>query len=502
MTHLSRRPALALIAAPLLLAAQQPATQAPMIPAPPPPEATVPAPSPAAAPVPQPHVVPSLSDRQIAQIRDFLGTAAANGIAPSDRDSAAPESGDTTALVEAAMDYAHALHSGRLAPGDFLNDWGLRPQPFDPWPGFVAAVKDDRLKSWFASLPPPWAGYDTLKKALANYRAIQKAGGWPQVPAGPAIGLGATGDRVAALRRRLAVEDDALPKGADSFDADVVAALQRAQRRYGLDPDGTLGPQTLAALNVPARDRVRQIEANMERWRWLPAQLAERRVQVNIAAAVLTMFDGDQPVTSMRAVTGRPGDETPMLQSEIRSIVFNPPWNVPSSIAKKELWPKERAHPGYLKAHDFRVIGSGADARLQQVAGPKAALGRVKFDFANNYGVYLHDTPTQSTFDRYSRLASHGCVRLARPVDLARLMLKGSAEWTPEKIDTTLAPGNTKTVRAMLDDPVAVYLLYWTAYATPDGSVSFLGDPYGWDSALADRIQAGANRARAMTATP
>jgi hypothetical protein len=138
--------------------------------------------------------------------------------------------------------------------------------------------------------------------------------------------------------------------------------------------------QTLAALNVPADDRVRQIMANLERWRWLPQELPRDRIQVNIAAAVLTVFDGDTPVMSMRAVTGRPGDETPMLSSTIRSIVLNPPWNVPTSIATKELWPKEKKSPGYFKRNGFTVIDG---TRLQQAAGDQSALGRFKFDFDN-----------------------------------------------------------------------------------------------------------------------
>jgi murein L,D-transpeptidase YcbB/YkuD len=263
-----------------------------------------------------------------------------------------------------------------------------------------------------------------------------------------------------------------------------------------LEPAGTVGKATLAALNVSARDRVRQIEANMERWRWLPATLPTHRAQVNIAAAILTVFDADKPVLSMRAVTGRPGDETPMLSSTIHSIVLNPPWNVPSSIATKELWPKERAHPGYLAAHDFRVIDTGSGTRLQQKAGSKSALGRIKFDFDNPYGVYLHDTPTQGTFSRYSRLASHGCVRLARPLDLAKLLLQDNADWTPDAIDAAIAKG--ATVRARLNEPVAVFLFYWTAYASADGRVSFVGDPYGWDAELANRLEMSANRAKRM----
>jgi murein L,D-transpeptidase YcbB/YkuD len=461
-----------------------------------------PAPSVPVAPQPPvivpPRVMPQLSSEQRSQLRAFLDTAAANGIAPSETSSAAPDRQDDTALITAALDYARALHSGRLAPGDFQNNWGLRPIAYDPWPGFTDSVARDGLEAWFASLPPPYAGYDTLKKALATYRAIDKAGGWPLVPEGPSLGLGATGDRVATLRERLAIEDGTVSKTGDKLDDALAAAVQRAQKRYGLEPNGIVGKDTLAALNVPAHDRVRQIEANMERWRWLPAELPQHRVQVNIAAAVLTVFDADKPVTSMRAVTGRPGDETPMLSSEIHSIVFNPPWNVPSSIATKELWPKERAHKGYLAAHGFKVIGTGPTARLQQ-SPKKSALGKVKFDFDNPYGVYLHDTPTQGTFDRYSRLASHGCVRLAHPVDLAKLALQGSEQWTPDAIDAALKKGDT--VRARLDDPIAVFLLYWTAYASADGRVSFLGDPYGWDAVLADRIEAGANRAKQMVAT-
>lgn len=482
---------LAVLLAPALLAAQAPEA-VPTVPLAPPPAA--PAAPPIVAP---PHVMPHLTDGQRGQLRDFLDTAAANGIAGSDTTTAAPTSQSDTALVDAAMDYARAVHGGRLATGDFQTNWGLRPEAYDPWTGFVDAVQHDALADWFASLPPPYAGYDTLKKALATYRGIDKAGGWPVVPDGPDLALGSNGDRVAALRQRLAIEDTTLAKGADKYDDAVAAAVQRAQKRYGLEPTGIAGKATLAALNVPAHDRVRQIEANMERWRWLPAQLPEHRVQVNIAAAVLTVFDSDKPVTSMRAVTGRPGDETPMLSSQIHSIVFNPPWNVPSSIATKELWPKERAHPGYLKAHGFKVIGTGPTARLQQNS-KKSALGKVKFDFDNPYGVYLHDTPTQGTFDRYSRLASHGCVRLAHPVDLAKLALQDAPDWTPDAIDAAIQKGDT--VRAHLPEPIAVFLLYWTAYASADGRVSFLGDPYGWDGALADRIQASANRAKQMVA--
>ncbi|MHA6722547.1 L,D-transpeptidase family protein [Sphingomonas sp. RS2018] len=427
--------------------------------------------------------LPQLTPEQATQLTTMLASGGyAQGLR---RDAAAPPAPtDNDALVRAALDYARAVHSGRLAEADFKEDWGLRPAAYDPMPAFAEAVRSNRIGRWIAMLPPPYSGYDGLQKGLTNYRKIAAAGGWKQLAAGTDLVPGAKGPRVRALRQRLSFEDSSIEPIGDSYDAELKAAVQRAQRRYGLNPTGSVGTQTIAALNVTAGNRVRQIMANMERWRWLPAELEKKRIQVNIAAAVLTVFEGDQPVMSMKGVTGRPGDETPMLQSSIHSVVLNPPWNVPTGIAQRELWPKGA---GYLKANGFRVIGEGPNKRLQQAAGPQSALGRYKFDFDNPYAVYLHDTPAQAKFASYDRLASHGCVRLEKPADLARLLLEGSTQWTPEAIQATIDGG--KTVRAQLPEAVHVYLLYWTAFASGNGTMNFRADPYNWDGELADKIE-------------
>ncbi|WP_448657710.1 L,D-transpeptidase family protein [Sphingomonas sp. CJ99] len=438
--------------------------------------------------------LPVLSDSQRAQLTALLKTASqVQGLRRIDSEMPLPT--DNDGLVRAALDYARSVHNGRLAEEDFADDWGMRPPSFDPYPAFKQALSDNRLDRWIASLPPPWTGYEALREGLEKYRQIEAMGGWAALPAGPDLKVGASGARVIALRKRLAAEDMLVRLEGSAFDDDLDAAVKRAQKRYGLNPSGIVSTQTLAALNVPVRDRIRQIMANMERWRWLPAQLPPKRIQVNIADAKLTVFDGDRPVASMKVVTGAPSTATPMLSSTIHSIVLNPPWNVPSSIANGELWPKERANPGYLRRNGFRVIETeGGGKRLQQAAGPQSALGRFKFDFDNRYAVYLHDTPAQAGFTRFDRLASHGCVRLAKPRELAELLLAMSPEWTPEKIDETLAGG--KTVRAALPEPVAVYLLYWTAIASSDGTVSFRGDPYGWDRQLAEKIESRAEKAQ------
>jgi murein L,D-transpeptidase YcbB/YkuD len=263
-------------------------------------------------------------------------------------------------------------------------------------------------------------------------------------------------------------------------------AVLRAQRRFGLKPDGVVAAETLAALNQPVGQRVLQILANLERWRWLPPTMPSSRLQVNSGAAIVTLFQDDRPVLSMKAVSGRPGDETPMLFSKIHSVVLNPPWNVPSSIATKELWPKEKKSPGYLARNGFVVIKTeGGGSRLQQTPA-KSALGHYKFDFDNPYGVYLHDTPTQATFARFTRQASHGCVRLEKPKALAEALLANDPKWTPDAIAAALDKGDTLRVR--LSDQIPVFIFYWTAFASPDGAMNFRSDPYSWDRLLLQRI--------------
>jgi len=434
-----------------------------------------------------------LTPEQADLLRATLAASDRHGFAPGEF---APRGDSEAALVDAALRYAKAVKVGRLDVANFRSDWALRPQPFDARGGLARAVADNRLQAWLDALPPPYPGYETLQVGLTTYRDIQAKGGWRPLAAGPDLKIGAVGPAVEALRARLGVEDAAVPPvtamtppqpgqtaGQPLFDEALAEAVKRAQRRMGLEPSGTVGTATRAALNVTVERRIDQIVANMERWRWLPSSLPAKRVQVNVAAGVLTLFKNDQPALSMRAVTGKPGGgETPLLSSEIHSIVLNPPWNVPTSIATKELLPKGRA---YLASAGFRFLPGGG---LQQRPGPNSALGLIKFDFDNPFAVYLHDTPSKGGFARYTRLVSHGCVRLERPLALARALMEGDPTWTPQQIDETIAGG--VTTRARVADPVVVYLLYWTAYVTPDGQVNFRQDPYGWDALLIKRIAA------------
>ena len=437
----------------------------------------------AAVPVAPPVAIPPLNPAQEVLLVDWLDKGVDHGVTNG---SAEQPTGE--ALVAAVLDRARALRIGRLEQAEFLEVWAMRPANYDPRASFAKAVTADRVRQWIADQTPPYSGYDGLKKGLVAYRVIAAAGGWPTLAAGD-ISSG-SGPRVAALRTRLRVEDPAVAT-TGGYDEELREAVRRAQRRYGLNPTGNVGAQTLAALNVPVQRRIDSIVANMERWRWLPRELPKHRVQVNIAAAILTVFEGDKPVQSMRAVTGAPSSATPMLESRIHSIVVNPPWNVPMGIAKRELFPKGAA---YLAANNFKVIETPEGGRrLQQAAGPSSALGRLKFDFANPFAVYLHDTPAQAGFGRYDRLASHGCVRLEKPLALAQLMLKTDPKWQGDAVAQAIAAGPTK--RVQLPEQVAVYLLYWTAYSNANGTMNFRDDPYGWDKVLASKVAAAGQRA-------
>jgi hypothetical protein len=293
------------------------------------------------------------------------------------RDTASRQAGQNQ-LIAQTLAYAKAVRSGRLPAANFMGDWGLRPAAYDPSAEFFNAVGQDRLGPWLDTLPPPYTGYKTLRRGLVTYRDIAAQGGWGLVSAGPELKQGSTGLRVAALEARLAVEDPTVAvDAAPIFDEALTQALMRAQKRFGLNPNGILDKRTLDALNTPVERRVDQIVANMERWRWLPQVLPADRIQVNIAAAVLSVFHRDTPTLTMRAVTGRPGDETPMLSSNIHSIVLNPPWNVPSSIAARELWPKEKGQPRlsapqrlHRHPHRRRRLAPAAEGRTQGGLGP------------------------------------------------------------------------------------------------------------------------------------
>lgn len=271
----------------------------------------------------------------------------------------------------------------------------------------------------------------------------------------------------------------------EAWDDQLDAAVRRAQARHGLAEDGVVGRATLAALNVSAAERADQIAANLERWRWMPRNPPPRRVALNIADASLQLIEPGQAPLPMRVVVGQPNKRTPMFEDKIKAVVLNPPWVVPDDIAAKEVWPKIRKDPGYKDREGFVVR---RDGHLEQKPGPRCALGAIKFDLSNPFGVYLHDTPARSLFAQPNRALSHGCMRVEQPNALAQRLLAEDPRWTPDRIDLAILAGTT--VRIELKAPVPVTVAYWTAFVDADGTVEFRPDVYGWDRALQERLAA------------
>lgn len=251
----------------------------------------------------------------------------------------------------------------------------------------------------------------------------------------------------------------------------------------GLSPDSaqyqalSKVAESLRAGAGPANTTLDQVEANLERLRWAPRPLPADRVEVNIAAAKATLFRQDNPVLEMKIVVGARATKTPMFASKLDAVVFNPPWNVPASIARNEILPKAARDPGYLARNGYRII----DGQLQQRPGPGNALGQLKFDLPSPYGVYLHDTPGKAAFQREVRTLSHGCMRLEKPRELA-LELLAPQGWTQARIDAGIAAGSTQRVE--LDQPTPLVVTYLTAFVDEAGQLQVAPDVYGWDAKL------------------
>jgi L,D-transpeptidase YcbB len=393
------------------------------------------------------------------------------------------------------MRYATHLLQGRVDPSEVDSHWFGRPRQVDLPDLLARALDSGDVAEALRRVLPRHAQYAALKKELSRYRDIAAHGGWPVVPASARLGMGSRGPEAAALRGRLAAEGDLAKAKGDTFDDAAEQALKRFERRYGLSEDGALGAEDVAAMNVPAEDRAAQIALNLERWRWLPEELGDRYVLVNIPTFQLEAIEQGKVSLAMRVVTGK-ADETPtpIFSDEMTEVVFSPYWNVPASILRKETIPAVLNDPGYLDRNELEVVHAGRvvsaasvdwsdpdlDVHIRQRPGAKNSLGLVKFLFPNKFDVYLHDTPAGSLFAKLERDFSHGCVRVEKPVELAQWVLRDQPEWTAQKIDAAMHAGREQHVA--LKRRIPVYIVYSTAWVDDEGRLNFRGDLYGHDA--------------------
>lgn len=398
--------------------------------------------------------------------------------------------------------YVSDLHVGRVNPRHVGIAIDVEPKQYALAAEADAALSSGKVRELIDKVEPNFAIYKQLKAALIHYRRLADTVTEPTLDLSKRRDPGKPMADAKALFEYLTVLGDAEGLSApteERLDGDLLTAVKRFQERHGLQPDGVIGRGTADALAAPLEYRVRQIELNLERLRWLPDLKGQRAVVVNIPEFKLYAFDGGEtPVFSMPVVVGQTVRwQTPVFLKSLRAIVLSPYWNVPNSIARKEYVSKLRADPAYVSKHGYELVGSSGvvgvndgtiaglangSVRMRQLPGPKNALGGIKFDFPNDDAVYLHSTPAKALFAKDRRAFSHGCVRIEDPVRLAQFLLDDQPQWTPETITENMGLRQPKTVR--LSKPVPVLLYYGTATIAADGRGRFFEDLYGYDARL------------------
>ena len=333
--------------------------------------------------------------------------------------------------------------------------------------------------------------------AIMQYTDIVARGGWPMVPPEQRLRVGSRGPAVAALRQRLIISGDldAQMGVNDAFDTYVDAAVKRFQARHGIPVDGVIGESTFAALNVPAAVRLNQLSTNLTRLKMHTDKLADRFIMVNIPAAQVEAVDNGIVESRHTAIVGKVDRPSPLVNSRITDINFNPFWTVPASIIRKDLIPQMQKNPNYVTDYKIRIydpkgnelspanINWNSDEAtrymFRQDPGDFNSMGNVKINFPSPDGVYMHDTPGKLMFNNEFRFESSGCVRIQGVRDLVKWILRDTPDWDPATIDQMFVNG--QRVDARVAKPVQLYWVYVTAWANVDGVVHFRNDIYGLD---------------------
>lgn len=420
---------------------------------------------------------------------------------------------------DALLTLGHDLVHGRVDPETIDPGWMMQRELPDLLRRLAEVGGGERidLVQILESLAPRYPEYRALMESLTLQRELAANTHWQPIEAGPLIRPGDSDARLAEVRRRLELLGDRSDRPVPAefrppadYDDHLEASVRAFQRRHGLEMDGVIGSDTLAALNASPNDRVDQLRANLERWRWLPRDLGEEYVLVNIAGFSMSVWSNDEPVLTQRVVVGTPFRRTPVFTGHMTYLVLNPSWEVPHKLASQDQLPRIRDDVDYLERMGFTVLqGWGEEEqridpsevdwqalsagnfpfRLRQSPGPENALGRIKFMFPNRHSVYLHDTPARGLFAMEQRAFSSGCIRVEDPEGLTRWLLDERASiMSPQRLAEILESGQETTVR--LDRPLPVHLLYWTAWLDEEGLVQYRRDIYERDALLVDALNA------------
>ncbi|MBB6610367.1 L,D-transpeptidase family protein [Pontibacter sp. Tf4] len=427
------------------------------------------------------------------------------------------------ALTATYFDYASDFYRGRVNPAEVGSiDWNVKRNKIKLHKALQTILKERESTYPYYEFEALHKGYTDLRDVLQKYRALQEKGGWQKVELGKRKMLqkGDTATAVLQLRKRL---NPGQPINVNDpkmrlFDEGLVAQVKKFQALHGLDQDGKVGGNTLRMMNVPIEDRIQQIMMNMERWRWIPKRLVpksldQKYIWVNIPEYKLYIYEDPnndpeaerayKKVYEMRVVVGKELNSTPIFSDKMEYVVLAPYWNVPNSIVEKEVKPQMLSGSNYLERNNMEIVTKEKNPKpvspydidwasvteknfpymVRQRPGGKNSLGDVKFLFPNQYSVYLHDTPADALFNQTERGFSHGCVRLEKPMDLAKYVLQDMPEWTDQRIQETIAAGEETWIT--LPKQIQVYLVYFTSWVDEEGNVHFRDDIYGHDKKLA-----------------
>ncbi len=412
-------------------------------------------------------------------------------------------------LSDSLLRLGFQIRFGKVDPNTLDSNWNLTRdlEGKDPATVMQAAIDSGSLQSFIDTTLDRQEFYQRFKLALARYHKIKARGGWPKIPEGPTLKPGMNDQRIFPLRRRLLATGDLLtesPEHEALFDDDLKQAVMRFQERHHLDADGIVGRNSRAAMNVSVEERIDQIRVNLERGRWVLKDLQGDYVIVNIAGFRAFLMREGKEVWQTNVMVGKTYRKTPVFKASMKYLVFNPTWTIPPGIMRKDILPKARMDPEYVRSKGYRVLDRNGKAvdydaidwanatprnfpyMVRQPAGPNNALGQVKFIFPNSHFVFLHDTNHQELFVHPERTFSSGCIRVENPLTLAELILDDANKWNQASIAKLIESGKTKTVN--LQKPLTVLVLYWTFMVNPDGTVSFLKDVYKRDKKILDAL--------------
>lgn len=334
--------------------------------------------------------------------------------------------------------------------------------------------------------------YQLLQKTIGHYEKLKARGPLEPISLGDKslLRVNDHSPAVKTIKERLELLGDMRRSGflfggrkssSDVYTQNMEDAVKRFQKRHGMEDDGIIGPAVLKALNTPLDTRIKQLQVNMDRLLADSIQYSGKRLVANIPEYKLHVYDeGPREVLTMDIVVGEATNPTIIFSDEMEHIVFSPYWNVPPNIVRNEIIPAIKKNPRYLRNENMEITGTEDGLPvIRQRPGPKNALGKVKFMFPNKYNIYFHDTPAKALFERNRRAFSHGCIRLSKPFELAKFLLKDQDEWTDENIQKAMNAGVEKWVE--LEEHVPVFISYYTAWVDSEGTVHFRDDIYGHD---------------------